>query len=179
MTVLQYVQRKSFVLGRRLPMDVALKFEHCRNSAWTTSFNLCRGKALCFVVSTNLATLQGNVFSPYSKATRLSSRPAARRLGRCEHAALWTGECSSLFSQRLATKRRHIAIHTKKVFTAGVNATESFFSVTILKLFKHQVSNFLYQESSAHDYNHEPCFQIKKIAIAPSILRLVWSHEKN
>ena len=58
-------------------------------SAWITSFSLlCRGKYLCFLVSTKLVTGTGNVFSRSSKTTLMSRRPATRKLGSFERAAL-------------------------------------------------------------------------------------------
>ena len=118
-------RRKNTVNRRQLPLDVALRFAPPL-VAWLHASVYVEGKLSAFWCRPSLSHYRETCFRDPRKQLTWAEDPATRRLRevwplctRC--AAAWC-ECSSTFSRSHATKWRHIAIHAKEAFTAGVNA---------------------------------------------------------
>ena len=118
-------RRKNTVLGRQLPLDVALRFA-APLVAWQHTSVYEEGKLSAFWCRRSLSHYRETCFRDPRKQLTWAEDPATRRLRqvwplRTHCAAAWC-ECSSIFSRSHPIKWRHIAIHAKETFTAGVNA---------------------------------------------------------
>ena len=120
-------RRKNTVLGRQLPLDVALRFAAPLVSlAWPHASVYVEGKLSAFWCRPSLSHDRETCFRDPRKQLTWAEDLATRRLRQvwplCTRCAAAWCECSSIFSRSHAIKWRHIAIHAKEAFTAGVNA---------------------------------------------------------
>ena len=118
-------RRKNTVLGRQLPLDVTLRFA-APLVAWLHTSVYVEGKLSAFWCRPSLSHYRETCFRDPRKQLTWAEDPATRRLRQvwplCPRCAAAWCECSSIFSRSHAIKWRHIAIHAKEAFTAGVNA---------------------------------------------------------
>ena len=118
-------RRKNTVLGRQLPLDVALRFA-APFVAWLHASVYVQGKLSAFWCWPRLSHNRETSFRDHRKQLTRAEYPQQERLGQvwplCTHCTAAWCECSSMISRSHATKWRHIAIHAKEAFTADVNA---------------------------------------------------------